>query len=58
MTHLTNSYTQIISDEVTMALDNDNFCNDVRCERTKRSKKLTVHDITEYMIDEQNPLKI
>jgi hypothetical protein len=43
-----NSYTQIISDEVTMALDIDNFCNDERCERTKGSKKLTVHDIIEY----------
>jgi|SRR5215210_15879 len=43
-----NSYTQIISDEVTMALDIDNFSNDERCERTKRSKNLTVHDIIEY----------
>lgn len=31
-----------------MALDIDNFCNDERCERTKRSKKHTVHSITEY----------
>ncbi len=47
MTHLTKSYT-IISDEVTMALDNNNFCNDERCERTKRSKKHTVHDVADY----------
>ena len=31
-----------------MALDNNNFCDDGRCERTKRSKKHTVHDVADY----------
>ena len=31
-----------------MALDNNNFCNDERRERTKRSKKHTVYDVADY----------
>ena len=31
-----------------MALDNNNFCNDERCEWTKRSKKHIVHDVADY----------